>query len=309
MEEDLYGIRVCCICHRQDEARWCFCRDKNAVYCSIECQREGWQVHKRVCSWYEAKIKSRTQRYFNTQTTTAQHAYEQAIEFQRDMQSAPGEMVTLEESAACTDEIEVQAEAHMQSLTVVLDDGYGAQVGCQASRALLVKTLAVQRDLERGVYRHGRATDDEPGSSIPLQKRILGNLFPHGAPLNPRTEGDDIDLLFRLFLSQIEERGYVGRMPIPPLVSTNPVKLHDHWWTKFTKKISWGSMTLEEKQRHVRKWLFQKFTLDPKGQCMNPGPGSKRLGRNEAKWEGFWLNDAELEELVKSIFLLYETQY
>lgn len=63
MEEDLYGIRVCCICHRQDEARWCFWRDKNAVYCSIECQRDGWQVHKQVCSWYEAKIKSRIQRH------------------------------------------------------------------------------------------------------------------------------------------------------------------------------------------------------------------------------------------------------
>ena len=141
MEDDLYGIRLCCMCHRRDEARWCFCRDKNAVYCSVECQREGWQVHKQECSWYEAKIKSRIQRYFTAQTTMAQPAdghSPQAAEFQRDMQSAPGEMVTLEESAAYTAEIEMQAEAHMQSSTVVLDDGYGAQVGCQASRALLV---------------------------------------------------------------------------------------------------------------------------------------------------------------------------
>ena len=59
MEEDLDVIHACCICHRQAEARWCFCRDKNAVYCSSECQRDGWPVHKQVCSWNVAKIQYR----------------------------------------------------------------------------------------------------------------------------------------------------------------------------------------------------------------------------------------------------------
>ena len=59
MEEDFDVIHACCICHREAEARWCFCRDKNAVYCSSECQHDGWPVHKQVCSWYDAKIEYR----------------------------------------------------------------------------------------------------------------------------------------------------------------------------------------------------------------------------------------------------------
>ncbi len=41
---------------------------------------------------------------------------------------------------------------------------------------------------------------------------------------------------------------------------------------------------------------------------MMPGPGSKRKLRNEAGWKGFELSDAELDELVKSIFEDYATQ-
>ena len=67
-------------------------------------------------------------------------------------------------------------------------------------------------------------------------------------------------------------------------------------------------MTLVEKRSHFRKWLVQKFSLDPKRQCMSPGPGAKRC-KNEAKREGFELKDTELEELVKSIFSHYETLY
>jgi hypothetical protein len=67
-------------------------------------------------------------------------------------------------------------------------------------------------------------------------------------------------------------------------------------------------MSLVAKQKHFRNWLVQKFSLDPKKQCMMPGPGFKRLLQNEARWEDFWLSDAELDQLVKSIFEDYETQ-
>lgn len=81
------------------------------------------------------------------------------------MQSAPGVVMTLEQSATrYTNETEMQAEELIQSLTVVLDDGYGAKVGEKASRALLVKTLAVQREHERTVYRQHRAA--YPGTSF-----------------------------------------------------------------------------------------------------------------------------------------------
>ena len=121
-------------------------------------EKDGKYINRNVHGM-KPKIKSRSQRYFNTQATTAQPAdgqSPQAAEFQRDTQAAPGVMMTLVESATYTNEIEMQAEELMQSLTVVLDDGYGAKVGCQASQALLVKTLAVQREHERAVYRHRR---------------------------------------------------------------------------------------------------------------------------------------------------------
>ena len=73
------------------------------------------------------------------------------------MQSAPGVVMTPEESATrYTNATEVQAEELIQSLTVVLNDGYGAKVGEKASRALLMKTLAVQGEHERTVYRQHR---------------------------------------------------------------------------------------------------------------------------------------------------------
>ena len=97
--------------------------------------------------------------------------------------------MTLEESAArYTNETEMQAEELMQSLTVVLDDGYGAKVGGQASRALLVKTLAVQREHERAVYKHHRSA--YPGTSFTLQQRVQGKFFhgKHRPSISPRTD-------------------------------------------------------------------------------------------------------------------------
>ena len=121
-----------------------------------------------------------------------------------------------------------------------------------------------------------------------------------------REEGDDISVILNLFLDEIKDRGHLARMPTLPVVCENPKRLHTDWWKKFTKKISWDSMTLVEKRSHFRKWLFKKFSLDPKRQCMSPLPGAKRC-KNEAKWEGFEINDRELEELVNSIFSQYES--
>jgi hypothetical protein len=84
--------------------------------------------------------------------------------------------------------------------------------------------------------------------------------------------------------------------------------LHKLWWKKFTRNVEWGSISLGAKKSHFRSWLLKKFSFDPKLECMMPGPGCKRLFRNEAAWNGFWLSDRELDELVKSIFEDYATQ-
>ena len=115
-------------------------------------------------------------------------------------------------------------------------------------------------------------------------------------------------VVFRLFLSKIKEKGYTKRMKVEPDVCRKPVELHKLWWTKFTKDVDWGSMSLGAKKSHFRSWLLKKFSVDPKLESMDPGPGCKRWRQNEAKWHGFWLSDREFEELLKSIFEDYAIQ-
>jgi len=266
-----------------------------------------------TCRTRKTNLTERTHPYPPNKTTYLSPIAE--AEFHRDTQSAPERVATLEERSACTDQIEAHAEAHMHSLRVVVEnDGSHGQLRQGTERALRVKTLAVRRKIERELYRHGRSTADKPGNSIPLQQRWtlhthgMEDAFPCHTPPDNRAEGDDISVIFNLFLDEIKERGFLARMPKLPKACENPKRLHTDWWTKFTKNISWGSMTLVEKRSHFRKWLVQKFSLDPQRQCMSPLPGAKRC-KNEAKWEGFEINDRELEELINSIFSHYETLY
>ena len=56
---------------------------------------------------------------------------------------------------------------------------------------------------------------------------MLGKQVPHGAPPHPRAQGNDIDVLARLFLLQIKEQGYADRMPKQPLACREPIKMHE----------------------------------------------------------------------------------
>jgi len=64
-------------------------------------------------------------------------------------------------------------------------------------------------------------------------------------------------------------------------------------------------MSLIQKRDHFRKFLVEKFSLDPKRKCMLPGPGAKRKKRNDACWNDFWLTDAELDGLVQEVMVAY----
>ena len=132
---------------------------------------------------------------------------------------------------------------------------------------------------------------------------------PGGVPLadsdrhHPVEEGDDLSILFALLLHHMEMQGYMGRMPQKPRVAESVDRFHSQFWPKFLKGVDspWASLTSQQKTRHVRSWLFRKFTMDPRGECMLPGPGAKRKHRNEASWKGFTLTDAELDKLVQSV--------
>ena len=120
-----------------------------------------------------------------------------------------------------------------------------------------------------------------------------------------RTEGDDIKVLFQFFLDEIRDRGHLKQMVYRPRTSHDIHRLHSVWWSSFTKGIMWGAMTYAEKRIHVRQWLFMKLSNDPLSQCMSPQPGAKR-SKNQLKWEGFDITDAELDDIVSSMFSQYE---
>ena len=59
----------------------------------------------------------------------------------------------------------------------------------------------------------------------------------------------------------------------------------------------------------VRKFILDKFTLDPKHIRMNPRVGEKRKVRNDASWPGFWLSDEEFDDIVTRVMSAYEDHH
>jgi hypothetical protein len=135
----------------------------------------------------------------------------------------------------------------------------------------------------------------------------LRDAIPHFTPPAVRTEGDDIKLLFQFFLDEVSRRGHLQRMHYRPHTTWNTEKLHSAWWVPFTKGISWCTMNRAAKRKHIRQWLFMKFSSDHHRQVMSPGPGGVRV-KNQMKWEGFDITDRELDDIVNSMFSRYEAR-
>jgi len=214
------------------------------------------------------------------------------------------------ETAAYTAKIEAQAPELWHFIRKDSDD----QVGEAVVRGLLGTAVAVHCRFAEKLFRHGRTTAEAPGTSVHLAERWYNlehgfpvqhqQAFPFFTPLKDSREGDDIFRIFRLFLEQVRERGLLDRMRNPPVLSYDVERLHAAWWPKFTSNIMWCSMTTRAKRNHVRDWLFKKFTTDPKRKCMSPLPPAKRM-KSEAKWNGFDINDKDLENIVNGIFEKY----
>ena len=86
---------------------------------------------------------------------------------------------------------------------------------------------------------------------------------------------------------------------------------HHSNWTKFVAKCvpTWLQMSIPQKRIMVRKFILNKFTLDPKHLCMNPRVGEKRKLRNDASWPGFWLSDEEFDDIVTRVMSAYEDHH
>ena len=64
-------------------------------------------------------------------------------------------------------------------------------------------------------------------------------------------------------------------------------------------------MTQDEQFTCLREWLFFKFSMDKDMHRMQAQVPSKRKHRNNAQWDGFEMNDDELESLVEDVTSQY----
>ena len=64
-------------------------------------------------------------------------------------------------------------------------------------------------------------------------------------------------------------------------------------------------MDLHQKRQRLRDWMHEKFSLDPEGRIMLPGPGMTRKIRNDAQWIGFELDDLQLEQILEDTMETY----
>ena len=145
--------------------------------------------------------------------------------------------------------------------------------------------------------------------SVPLEQRLATNTWHprHGRPPNPRSQGDDIALLFRVLLALLKGRGHIDRMEEPPRVARDFKDFHSQFWRKFAAgcSVPWTEMSPQQKRGRLRDWMYQKFSLDPQSRCMLPGPGSTRKQRNEAGWIGFELNESDLDIVLRDTMVTY----
>jgi hypothetical protein len=209
-----------------------------------------------------------------------------------------------------------KTQGYVQELTSTIGEGrFRTRVGRAAARALLAEwkgarlVLETQRFHEGQMYRRG--IEAYAVRSIPLELRIVEPCIfheLHGAPSRSVEEGNDLGLLFRLFLNKIKERRYTERMTHMPRACRNPIRFHQTYWTQFATStyIPWLKMSAYQKQCHLHKFLRKKFSMDRKCKVMFPDTDRRRKGRNAACWEGFWLTDSEVDSIVSDVMEEYQ---
>jgi len=190
-------------------------------------------------------------------------------------------------------------------------------VGHAAARARLERVFEEHDQHTRAEYRQGHGREPVAGHNIPLQERIDERRFhaKHGLPAHDKATMDDVALIFRLLICKILEHGYISRITPVTRGARDAIHFHRQHSAVFITSAPgpWLSLPSDTKERHLRSWLFKKFTLDKENQNMLPlnrnGVASsdhKRYRpRNVISWHGFWLADAEFDFLVHEIWYAY----
>jgi hypothetical protein len=174
---------------------------------------------------------------------------------------------------------------------------------------------------EQKLFKHGR--QPVPGRSIPVEQRIAERKFHpnHGEPPRPVSEGNDVALVFRLFLDYSWTRGYMTRMRKVPKNAFCPVNFHQKYWMKFTEHLStpWQKMSMSEKRGHLHRFLSEKFTeetshdpqvmqIDGNQDMHMPSDRGRKRKRKELCWEGFSVTEKEMGGLVDDIMKDYGSE-
>ena len=221
---------------------------------------------------------------------------------------------TSECASGCLDDTEFvpvddmhEAEVLMRSLSVTMPGEPPALID-RTARALMHEVITGMRFHAQEVFRHGHTSEHQVELSERLQDPL--NKMPYHGGANslhtksqrPRSEGDEIGILFVIVLEKLmllNKSSLKPRMARIPS-GANPQDFHRTCWKQFTKHIdNWSIMSHEKKFEHVHRWLFKKFTMDPSNRGMLPCSWENRKKRNDACWEGFWMTDRELEHLVR----------
>ena len=147
-----------------------------------------------------------------------------------------------------------------------------------------------------------------------------GNGFPHHYPKYDDPIFKDISFVFGFLLASLQAprdhlNGLTYHSRIQPMTrgkiptsAESTTEFHGHFAVKFLDecKPPWDTMDMRQKRRALRSWLFKKFTMDKAEQRMYPAQDMPTKKLNDINWLGFWLTDAEFEQVVDEIMTAYE---
>ena len=203
------------------------------------------------------------------------------------------------------------AEQIMHALVPV---PHAARAGGDAARGLLMMAAAGQR---KHKYLASRLQTDN-SKSLQERQRIHelegapaepgGEGFEYHIPTQTTDEFNDLRVLFSGLSQALKKprqvdggKAWLERMPIYPKTATDLAEFHSKFGKPFGKDCDppWLLMSMPQKRKRLHDFLFTKFSLDRKMQCMMPESRLQKKPRNDAGWKEFWLSDTELTILVE----------
>ena len=154
------------------------------------------------------------------------------------------------------------------------------------------------------------------GVPLTLEQRLQAsppNLPHHGQDSKPHSyssqEGNELSVVFGIFLEELRdtkivERVQPGKDGKIPAQCYDAIKFNKTYAVPFQKLCMQPSKELSASAQRetLRRFLFQKFSVDPEGLHMTPPPG-KRL--KTLSWQGFYMTDTELSTIVDRVVTVY----